>query len=109
MGEYTVEDEVQYLGINLGGNGRDIFRVEKRIWTKKAKEKANEVISQIKKSFSKVIVGKEIWKLMMIPGLLFGKPVVVTTKSTINKIQSIENRVWRYFLGLEGYTTVEAL
>ena len=41
IGEYTVEDEVQYLGINLGGNGRDIFRAKKRIWTKKAKKKAN--------------------------------------------------------------------
>jgi len=46
-GEYTV-DEVQYLGIKLGGSGREIFRAEKRIWTKKAKKKANEVISQIK-------------------------------------------------------------
>ena len=109
IGEYTVEDEVQYLGIKLGGRGRDIFRAEKRIWTKKAKKKANEVISQIKKSFDKVIVGKAIWKLMMIPGLLFGKAVVVTAKSTIDKIQRIENRVWRYLLGLGGYTTVEAL
>ena len=45
----------------------------------------------------------------MIPGLLFGKAVVVTAKSTIDKIQRIENRVWRYLLELGGYTTVEAL
>ena len=93
----------------MGGSGRDIFRAEKRIWTKKAKKKANEVISQIKKSFDKVIVGKTIWKLMMIPGLLFGKAVVVTAKSTIEKIKRIENKVWSYVLGLGGYATVEAL
>jgi len=46
---------------------------------------------------------------MMIPGLLFWKAVMVTAKSTIQKIQRIENRVWRYLLGLEGYNTVEAL
>ena len=56
-----------------------------------------------------MIVGKAIWKLMMIPGLLFGKAVVVTAKSSIEKIQRIENRVWKYLLGLRGYTTVEAL
>ena len=75
----------------------------------KTKKKANEVISQVKKSFVKDVVGKAIWKLMMVPGLLFGKAVVVTAKSTIEKIQRIENRVWKYLLGLGGFTTVEAL
>merc|ERR1712105_424222 len=46
---------------------------------------------------------------MMIAGLLFGKPVVVTAKSTIEKIQAVENRVWKYLLGLGGYTTMESL
>ena len=109
IGEHTVEEEVQYLGIKIGGSGRDIFRAEKRMWLEKAKKKANEVIPQIKKSFDKVIVGKAIWKLMMVPGLLFGKAVVVTAKTTIEKIQRIENRVWKYLLGLGGYTTVESL
>ena len=46
---------------------------------------------------------------MMIPGLLFGKAVVITAKSIIEKIQAVKNRVWKYLLGLGGYTTVEAL
>ena len=50
-----------------------------------------------------------MWKLIMIAALLFGKAVVATAKSTIAKIQAIENRVWKYLLGLGGYTTVEAL
>ena len=107
--DYTVEEEVKYLGIQLGGRGRDIFRAEKRIWLKKAMKKANEVISQVKKCYDKVTVGKAMWKLVMIAALLFGKAVVVTAKSTIAKIQAIENRVWKYLLGLGGYTTVAAL
>ena len=75
------------------------------MWTKKANKKANEVISQIMKSYDKVTVGKAIWKLMMIPGIMFGKGVVVTAKSTIDKIQAVENRVWNYLLGLGGYTS----
>ena len=31
--------------------------------------------------------------------------VVVTAKSTIEKIQAVENRVWKYLLGLGGYTS----
>ena len=46
---------------------------------------------------------------MMVPGFLFGKAVVTTAKSTIDKIQTIENKVWRYLLGLGGYTAVESL
>ena len=53
-----------------------------------------------------MVVGKAIWKLMMVPGLLFGKAVVVTGKTTIDKIQAIENKVWKYLLGLGGYTAV---
>ena len=29
IGDYTVEEEVKYLGVNLEGRGRDIFRAEK--------------------------------------------------------------------------------
>ena len=50
-----------------------------------------------------------MWKLMMIPGILFGKGVVVTAKSTIEKIQATENRVWKYLLGVGGYTSIESL
>ena len=52
----------------------------------KVERKANELIPQMKKSFDKVVVGKAIWKLMSIPGILFGRSVVVTPKSYIEKI-----------------------
>ena len=47
--------------------------------------------------------------MMSLPGLLFGRAVVVTSKTAIEKLQSIENKVWRYLLGIGGYSTVEAL
>ena len=37
----------------------------------------------------------------MVTSLLFGKAVVVAAKSTINKIQSLENRVYKYRIGVE--------
>ena len=46
---------------------------------------------------------------MSIPGILFGRAVVVTYKTAIGKLQRIENKVWRYLLGIGGYSTVEAL
>ena len=58
---------------------------------------------------NKVIVGKAIWKLMSLPSILFGRGVVTTSKSSIEKVQRIENKVWRYLLGIGGYSSVEAL
>ena len=52
---------------------------------------------------------KAIWKLMSIPGILFGRAVLVTPKSYIEKVQRIETKVWRYLLGIGGYSTVESL
>ena len=76
---------------------------------RKSREKSKWVNPTDKKSFDKVAVGKAIWKLMSIPGILFGRAVVVTPKSYIEKVQRIENKVWRYLLGIGGYSTVESL
>ena len=54
-------------------------------------------------------IGKSIWKQVMVTSLLFGKAVVVAAKSTIATIQGIENRVYKYLMGLGGYTTIAAL
>ena len=35
--------------------------------------------------------------------------MITTSKTAIEKIQRIENKVWRYLLGIGGYSTVEAL
>ena len=56
-----------------------------------------------------MIIGKAIWKMMSLPAILFGRAVVTTSKTAIAKIQRIENKVWRYLLGIGGYSTVEAL
>ena len=56
-----------------------------------------------------VVVGKAIWKMMVIPTVLYGRAVIPRNENDINKLQRIENRVWRYLLGIGGYSTVEAL
>ena len=56
-----------------------------------------------------VIVGKAVWKMMAIPSILFGRAVITTSETNINKLQRIENKVWKYLLGIGGYSTIEAL
>ena len=46
---------------------------------------------------------------MAIPAILYGRAVIPTSKHHIELLQRIENKVWRYLLGIGGYATVEAL
>ena len=39
IGDFEVEKEVKYLGIQLGGRGKDIFGAENKIWLEKAEKK----------------------------------------------------------------------
>ena len=39
----------------------------------------------------------------------YGRTVVPTSYTNIEKLQRIENKVWRFLLGIGGYSTVEAL
>ena len=39
IGDFEVEEKVKYLGIQLGGKGKDIFRAENKIWLEKAEKR----------------------------------------------------------------------
>ena len=56
-----------------------------------------------------VVVGKAVWKMMTIPSILFGRAVIPTSETNIKKLQRIENKVWRYLLGIGRYSTAEVL
>ena len=45
----------------------------------------------------------------MIPAILYGKQVVILTKKLIDKLQTIENGVYRYLLGVGNTTPVVTL
>merc|ERR1711874_512473 len=115
VGELEVVKETKYLGVTVGGRGRNIFERENKKLLETAEEKVNALLAQIKKRADKVIVGKAIWKLMALPAILFGRAVIPTCDSPIEglqrleRLQRLENRVWRYLLGIGGYSTVESL
>ena len=39
IGKYTIEKETKYLGIQMGGKGRDIFAAENKILIQKAEKR----------------------------------------------------------------------
>ena len=107
--EYEMVTEATYLGITIGGRWRNIFEKENKKILGKADRKVNTVPAEVRKSANKAVVGKAIWKLMAIPSILFGRAVVPTCPTKIDALQRKENKVWRYLLGIGGYSTVDAL
>ena len=80
VGGLEVVDRVKYLGVIVGGTGRDIFKYERESLIEKAQKKAATIKSYIKKSYDITSVGKAVWKLQAIPALMFGKQVVTLSK-----------------------------
>merc|ERR1712055_901937 len=108
MGE--VVESVKYLGITLGGIGRDIFREERNNVIEKAQKKALALNTYVRKSYDVTSVGKALWKQQAVPGIMFGKQVVILNKKKIKeKLQVIENNVYRGILGIGPTAPVETL
>ena len=101
--------KVKYLGVLVGGYGRDIFKYEREIVIEKAQKKAAQIKGYIKKGYDRTTVGKAVWKLQMMPALMYGKEVVIMSKKVIDKLQAIENGVYRYLIGVTGSTPVATL
>merc|ERR1711891_115828 len=107
--DYEMVKETTYLGVTIGGKGRNIFEYENEKILDKVNRKVNTVMAEVRKSADKVIVGKAIWKQMSVPSFLFGRAVVPTCKTKVEAIQRKENKVWRHTMGIGGYSTVAAL
>ena len=102
IGRFNVEKETKYLGIQQGGKGSNIFAADNKLWVQKAEKTASELMREIRKSCNMVVVGKAIWKMMHIPAILYGRTVVPTSDTNIEKLQRIENKIWRFLLGVGG-------
>ena len=90
IGEYEVAKKVKYLGIKLGGRGREIFAAENKTWLEKAEKKAKEIIGNVKSSCDIVLVGRAIWKAMEIPQALYGGAVIPTTETDIKNCKGLK-------------------
>ena len=103
-----VVNNLKYLGVTLN-NGRDCFKIHKQNMFKKAKRLANQTYPVIAKSCNKILIGKTFWKSLALPSILYGANIVELTKTDIEKLQTIENSVYRQILNAPCYAQKSAL
>lgn len=103
-----VTNEIKYLGVTVN-NTANCFRDYKNIKIKSARKMANMTYSVIEKSCNKLLIGKTYWKGVVLPCLLYGLGVVVWSGGELEKLQKVENSVWRCILGAPGYAPITAM
>ena len=106
--DIKIESSIKYLGVTIDDN-RNIFKTHKKLIIEKAQKLANLTYSIIGKSCNKVMVGKTYWKNVALPSILYGTSIVPLTETEINKLQIIENGVYRQILGAAKYTARSTL
>lgn len=98
-----VTEKIKYLGLEID-NKRNYFKSQKKNIMEKAQRLANVTYSVIAKSCNKIIIGKTYWKTLVLPSVLYGTNIINLTETEINKLQRIENGVYRQILGAPKYT-----
>ena len=103
-----VVKNMKYLGIEIN-DGIDIFKEQKKIMKDKAEMIAKNTYSVIEKSCNKILIGKTFWKGVALPSILMGNQVTNLNLTQVEKLQTIENGVYRKILGGAPGTVLETL
>ena len=98
----SVKESLKYLGLSIG-NKRNLFSKQKKDMITKAQKMANMTYGIIGKSCNKLMIGKVYWKSLALPSILYGGNIISLTEQDINKLQVIENGVYRQMLGGPRY------
>jgi len=100
--------EMEYLGMKIKPQ-RDMFAQHRREKLVLAEKMANLSYSVLSRSCNRLLVGKTYWKSVILPSVLKSSQVVVWSRTEKEKLQRIENGVWRRIFDAPSYTPVSAL
>ena len=106
--EIEITEKIKYLGLIID-NKKDIFKSQRKIMIEKAEKYEPNTYSTIKTSCNKMLIGKNYWKGIVIPTILYGAGLYNVTKREIAGLQTKENDCFRTILGAKKGTATSAL
>ena len=108
IGGIKTTESMKYLEVYMS-NERNSYRehIDKQMI--KAKKLENATYSMIESSCNRVIVGKAYWKNICVPAILYGLNTAKVTEKDIQKLQVIENNVYRKILRAPSYAPTGTL
>ena len=99
---------MKYLGLEICDE-KDIFKYQKENMIAELRKLANATFYAIETSYNRVLIGKLWWKSIALSKALFGLGVMTIKAEQIQKMQVIENKVYRLILRAPMITPVAAL
>ena len=103
-----VVNKIKYLGLEITSD-RDLFKEQRKIIIRKAEHQSCRVRSNIERGFNKLEIGKLWWKNGVMMSVLVGIGVISLYKYEIDKLQRLENGVYRQLLGGRKFTPIAIL
>ena len=100
-----VEKQIKYLGVKIC-DGRNLFKEQKKEIMIKAQRMSNMTYGIIKKSCNKILIGKIYWKTIALPSILYATKASTLNENEIQKLQRLENAVFRHILGAPPYAPI---
>lgn len=97
--------KMKYLGVSLT-IGKDCFKENRGEKIKLAERMANITYSVVARSCERLLMGKTFWKSIVLPAVLSSGQLMVWSKKEMEKLQRIENSVWRKIMSAPTYTPV---
>ena len=99
-------DEYKYLGVLV--NVKECVKAKsEKIF--KANQWYGRLTSIARYRANKYLVGRELWKGMAVPTIMYGMNVLNWTECERQKLEVIQNNVERIALGANRYASVEAI
>ena len=99
---------MKYLRVEID-NGIEIFKKQKLKMKEKAETIAKNTYAVIEKSCNKILIAKTFWKGVALPSIMMGNQAANLSQTQINKLQIIENGVYRKILGGAHSTVLETI
>jgi hypothetical protein len=103
-----VVTSIKYLGVQIG-NGKRYYTQHKKGKLEEARRMSRMTYSVTVRSCNKMLIGKTYWKSVVLPSILHASAAIIWNDGEQEKLQIIENGVWRQILGAPSYAAVATL
>ena len=103
MAGFEIKQCIKYLGVRID-NKKKCFETHKRLMFKEGSRLASQTFSILGNCCNRMLIGKTFWKGLALPKILYAHDTIPLQNSDINNLQILDNKSYRYTLGVPKYT-----
>ena len=103
-----IVNTIKYLGV-LIDNKKKCFESQKNKIFNDANKFVGQIFAILGNSCNRMLIGKTYWKGLVLQCLLYCAEIICFTEEELKKLQTCDNKAFRYILKVPEYTAIEYL